>query len=100
MSQPFFKRLGAKLCRRDSVGQYFMQARRAVTETTKDEVVDAQKLKGDIPPDILPTESHRFRKFDHVGVDPQGYIPAGRVAMRKVAVFVSQYRAKSRLFEI
>src|SRR5262249_22083714 len=64
------------------------------------EVIEPQELEPDIPGNRLPRQYHRVGKTGHMVIDPERDIPARRIPMAQVAVFVCQRRAESILFEI
>jgi hypothetical protein len=100
VGQSLFESEWSILERRYTIGKHLLQSCSAMANATKYEVVDAQKLEGDIPPIDLASGDHCMRKLHHVIVDSDCYVTTGCVAMREVPVFVGQYGAKTVLLEI
>src|SRR5262249_54066444 len=100
MAQAFLKRLRAVVDGGDAVRHHFLQARGTVADATEDEMIQPQKLEGQIIPDRLAVSGKRYRELDHVVVDAQGGVATGCIAVAEMAVFVRQHSTKGTLLEV
>src|SRR5262245_26644257 len=82
--------------RRGAIGENFLQAGRAVGDPPERKRIEPEELEGDIPPDRLAVLNHRHGEVRHVLLDTEGDVAASGVAVREVAVFVREHRAKGR----
>src|SRR5215831_17827494 len=65
-----------------------------MADATKQEMVNAQKLKSQIPPDCMPGHCHSHPEIHHVGVHTKCNVAARRVPMREMPVLMRQNRSK------
>src|ERR1700723_4158059 len=99
MSQTFFECLCSVECGGSTICQHFLQSRCAMADTPEEEVIEPQELESDVPKHGLASVGHGVREVHHVLVDPQSYVAACCITMRKVSVLMSENRAKGILTE-
>src|ERR1700723_419235 len=99
MSQHFFECLCSVESGGSTICQHFLQSRCAMADTPEEEVVEPQELEGDVPRHGLASVGHGVREVHHILVDPQSYLAACCITMRKVSILMSQNRAKGILTE-
>src|ERR1017187_4499938 len=97
MPETLLKRLGSVEAGRRPVGADFLQPRCTMADATEQEVIEAQELEPDVPPNRLARVSHGVCKLDHVLVDAQRHVTSRSIPMRKVSVLVCQHRTGGML---
>jgi hypothetical protein len=100
MTQTCAKRIGSEMVGGDAVGKHLLQSRSAVRDPSEEKMKKAEKVKTDIVIGVRLARDHRFGDPHDIRIDSIGDVPAGRIAIREMAVLMRQYCTKSILIEV